>query len=73
MTYPPLLFLTRSTILSPELINNSVSTISTQLPNDNNDANGKGPLLPSYDNVMKGTYQPLSRPLFIIEDLLQKE
>ena len=32
---------------------------------DRNDANGKGPALPSYDNVMNGTYQPLSRPLFI--------
>jgi len=32
---------------------------------DGNDANGKGPFLPTYDNIMKGTYQPLSRPLFI--------
>jgi phosphate transport system substrate-binding protein len=27
--------------------------------------NGEGPILPSLDTVMKGTYQPLSRPLFI--------
>lgn len=32
---------------------------------DENDANGKGPILPEYDNVIKGTYQPLARPLFI--------
>lgn len=32
---------------------------------DGNDANGKGQVLPTYGNVMKGTYQPLSRPLFI--------
>ena len=32
---------------------------------DENDANGKGPFTPIFDNVMKGTYQPLSRPLFI--------
>ncbi|MBI5286906.1 MAG: PstS family phosphate ABC transporter substrate-binding protein [Deltaproteobacteria bacterium] len=32
---------------------------------DENDANGKGPILPEYDNVVKGTYQPLSRPIFI--------
>jgi len=32
---------------------------------DRNDANGKGPALPTYDNVMNGIYQPLSRPLFI--------
>src|SRR3972149_5609498 len=32
---------------------------------DQKDANGKGPALPTHDNVMNGTYQPLSRPLFI--------
>jgi phosphate transport system substrate-binding protein len=32
---------------------------------DENDANGKGPILPDYDNVVKGTYQPLARPIFI--------
>src|SRR3990170_19718 len=32
---------------------------------DENASNGKGPVLPSYDNVTRGLYQPLSRPLFI--------
>lgn len=32
---------------------------------DGNDSNGKGPVLPTPENVEKGTYQPLSRPLFI--------
>ncbi|MEK6591434.1 MAG: PstS family phosphate ABC transporter substrate-binding protein [Nitrospinota bacterium] len=32
---------------------------------DENDTNGKGPILPEYENILKGTYQPLSRPLFI--------
>ncbi len=32
---------------------------------DENEANGKGAILPEYDNVLKGAYQPLSRPLFI--------
>jgi phosphate transport system substrate-binding protein len=32
---------------------------------DENRATGKGPIGASYDNVLKGTYQPLSRPLFI--------
>ncbi|MBI5407409.1 MAG: hypothetical protein HZA18_06920 [Nitrospirae bacterium] len=32
---------------------------------DENEANGKGAFLPEYDNVLKGAYQPLSRPLFI--------
>lgn len=32
---------------------------------DENDANGKGPIVPEYDNVVKGTYQPLARPIFI--------
>jgi len=27
--------------------------------------NGNGPVAPSYENVVNGTYQPLSRPLFI--------
>lgn len=32
---------------------------------DENPANGRGPQLPTRENVEKGTYQPLSRPLFI--------
>ncbi|MFQ5950008.1 MAG: PstS family phosphate ABC transporter substrate-binding protein, partial [Nitrospiria bacterium] len=32
---------------------------------DENDANGKGPILPTYDNVLEGVYQPLARPIFI--------
>ncbi|MGE3178877.1 MAG: PstS family phosphate ABC transporter substrate-binding protein [Vicinamibacterales bacterium] len=32
---------------------------------DENDANGKGPILPSPDTVKDGTYYPLSRPIFI--------
>ncbi|MHA2641241.1 MAG: PstS family phosphate ABC transporter substrate-binding protein [bacterium JZ-2024 1] len=32
---------------------------------DGNDANGKGPVAPDYENVANGTYQPLSRPIFI--------
>ncbi|HZX48395.1 MAG TPA: PstS family phosphate ABC transporter substrate-binding protein, partial [Nitrospirota bacterium] len=32
---------------------------------DGNASNGKGPVLPTYDNVTKNLYQPLSRPLFI--------
>ena len=32
---------------------------------DNNPATGKGPVGASYENVLNGTYQPLSRPLFI--------
>jgi phosphate transport system substrate-binding protein len=32
---------------------------------DGNDENGKGCILPSRDTVEKGSYQPLSRPLFI--------
>ncbi len=32
---------------------------------DGNDANGKGPQEPTVENVIKGVYQPLSRPLFI--------
>ena len=32
---------------------------------DENDTNGKGPILPEYENVVKGTYQPLARPIFI--------
>jgi phosphate transport system substrate-binding protein len=27
--------------------------------------NGNGPILPTYENVVNGTYQPLSRPIFI--------
>jgi phosphate transport system substrate-binding protein len=32
---------------------------------DKNDANGKGPQTPSYENVLNGIYQPLARPIFI--------
>ena len=32
---------------------------------DEKDTNGKGPVLPLYDNVVNGTYQPLARPIFI--------
>lgn len=32
---------------------------------DEKDENGKGPILPTYDNILKGTYQPLSRQIFI--------
>ncbi len=32
---------------------------------DKNDGNGKGPIIPSLETVNNGTYQPLSRPIFI--------
>lgn len=32
---------------------------------DENDANGKGPIQPSLETVENGTYQPLARPIFI--------
>jgi len=32
---------------------------------DENDNNGKGPILPSLTTVADGTYQPLSRPVFL--------
>ncbi len=32
---------------------------------DENDANGKGPIAPSSKSVIDGTYQPLARPIFI--------
>ncbi len=32
---------------------------------DGNDANGAGPIAPSAETVSNGTYQPLSRPIFI--------
>jgi phosphate transport system substrate-binding protein len=32
---------------------------------DEDDSNGKGPILPSPDSVKDGTYRPLSRPIFI--------
>ncbi|MCC6544251.1 MAG: PstS family phosphate ABC transporter substrate-binding protein [Nitrospirae bacterium] len=32
---------------------------------DGNASNGKGPVLPTYENVTESSYQPLSRPLFI--------
>lgn len=33
--------------------------------NDGDDSNGAGPVAPSAETVTKGTYQPLSRPIFI--------
>lgn len=32
---------------------------------DGDDGNGKGPIAPAPETVMNGTYQPLSRPIFI--------
>ncbi|MEO5357107.1 MAG: PstS family phosphate ABC transporter substrate-binding protein [Nitrospirae bacterium YQR-1] len=32
---------------------------------DEKDDNGKGPVHPTYDNIVKGVYQPLARPIFI--------
>ncbi|HAM39786.1 MAG: protein sphX [Omnitrophica WOR_2 bacterium RIFCSPLOWO2_02_FULL_63_16] len=32
---------------------------------DENPANGNGPILPTYEHVAQGTYQPLARPIFI--------
>lgn len=32
---------------------------------DENDTNGIGPVFPEYENVVKGIYQPLARPIFI--------
>ncbi|HAS16997.1 MAG TPA: protein sphX [Nitrospiraceae bacterium] len=32
---------------------------------DENDTNGIGPVFPEYEKVVKGTYQPLARPIFI--------
>lgn len=32
---------------------------------DENPTNGKGPILPSFETVAHGTYQPLARPIFI--------
>lgn len=32
---------------------------------DGDDSNGKGPIAPSFETVTDGTYQPLSRPVFI--------
>ncbi|MDP3722657.1 MAG: PstS family phosphate ABC transporter substrate-binding protein [Candidatus Omnitrophota bacterium] len=32
---------------------------------DENPENGHGPTLPTYENVVKGVYQPLARPIFI--------
>ncbi len=32
---------------------------------DENDANGKGAILPSSETILNATYQPLSRPLFV--------
>jgi len=32
---------------------------------DGEDGNGKGPIAPSFETGMNGTYQPLSRPIFV--------
>ena len=32
---------------------------------DEDDSNGKGPIAPSPESVMNGTYRPLSRPMFV--------
>lgn len=32
---------------------------------DGEDENGKGPIIPTFETVNNGTYQPLSRPIFI--------
>lgn len=32
---------------------------------DENPSNGNGPILPFFENIANGTYQPLARPLFI--------
>jgi phosphate transport system substrate-binding protein len=32
---------------------------------DEKPENGNGPILPTYENVVNGTYQPLSRRIFI--------
>ena len=36
---------------------------------DEDDSNGKGPILPSPESVKDGTYRPLSRPIFIYPKL----
>ncbi|MCG3116400.1 MAG: PstS family phosphate ABC transporter substrate-binding protein [Candidatus Manganitrophus sp. SA1] len=40
---------------------------------DENGSNGDGPVLPEYDNILKGTYQPLARPIFIYISLKSME
>ena len=40
---------------------------------DGDDANGKGPILPSPETVEAGTYRPLSRPIFIYPKLKSLE
>jgi phosphate transport system substrate-binding protein len=40
---------------------------------DGDDANGKGPILPSPETVKDGTYRPLSRPIFIYPKLQSLE
>jgi len=32
---------------------------------DGKDGNGKGPVLPTYNSILEGSYQPLARPIFI--------
>ncbi len=40
---------------------------------DEIDSNGKGPIIPTVDTVNDGTYQPLSRPIFIYVDKAKVE
>jgi phosphate transport system substrate-binding protein len=42
---------------------------------DENDSNGKGPVVPNAETVVNGTYQPLSRPLLIYVNMksIEKE
>ena len=44
---------------------NNKDTLKLVPVDDGNDANGKGPVLPEYGNIVAGTYQPLARPIFI--------
>lgn len=41
------------------------STLKALPIDDGNDSNGKGAIMPTAENVISGSYQPLSRPLFI--------
>jgi len=42
---------------------------------DQKESNGKGPILPTMETVLAGTYQPLARPIFIYvsTDALEKK
>jgi phosphate transport system substrate-binding protein len=44
-------------------------TLVKAIPVDDlNESNGKGPILPTAKTILDGTYQPLSRPLFLYVD-----